>query len=89
MQTLSAGEEQVPTKAEIANEDYKMRYLRTVVDLTTAILRYGNISMPEALQLLKATKKHVLNIFPDKEETYDLIYTPRCKRIIHERLNWN
>lgn len=74
---------------EIAEEQKKMRRLRTIVDLTAAMLSQGNLSTPEALKLVAATKKSVLSLFPDKEEIFDLIYKPRFERIIKERLKSN
>ena len=66
-----------------------MRRLRTIVDLTTAILYQGNLTAAEALELVAATKKSVLELFPDKGDTFDLIYKPRFERIIKERLKSN
>ena len=78
-----------PSNKEIDEENNKMRYLRMVVDLTVAILRQENLSVPEALELTAKTKKHVLALFPDKEETYNLIYKRRFERIIKENLETN
>lgn len=78
-----------PSKKEINEEERKMRYLRMVVDLTAAVLRQENLSIPEALELIAKTKHHVLSLFPDKEETYNLIYKPRFERIIKENLEAN
>lgn len=74
---------------ELREEHRKMRYLRMIIDLTSAILRQGNLSIPEAIQLVNATKKSVLQLFPDKEDVYNLIYRPRFERIIKERLDEN
>lgn len=71
---------------ELAAEQRKMRLLRTIVDLAAAVLRQGNLTIPEAIELIQATKKRVLQLFPDKEDVYDLIYRPRFERIIQERL---
>ena len=74
---------------QLADEQRKMRILRIIVDLTVAILHQGNLSTPEALELIKATKKGVLELFPEKEDVYDLIYKPRFERIIRETLEDN
>jgi hypothetical protein len=76
-----------PQKLE--EEQRKMRLLRMIVDLTSAILRQSNLSIPESVRLIQATKKSVLSLFPDKEDAYDLIYRPRFERIIKERLEEN
>lgn len=74
---------------QLAEEQSKMRILKAIVDLTAAILRQANLTTPEAIELIKATKKGVLHLFPGKEEAYDLIYRPRFERIIQERLEVN
>ena len=74
---------------ELAEEQSKMRILKASVDLTTAILRQGNLTTPEAIELMKATQKGVLHLFPGKEDVYDLIYRPRFEQIIQERLEEN
>ena len=74
---------------DLAEEQSKMRILKAIVDLTAAILRQGNLTTMEAIELMKATKRGVLHLFPDKEETYDLIYRPRFERMIKERLEEN
>ncbi|MCU0645729.1 MAG: hypothetical protein MUC94_15905 [bacterium] len=74
---------------KLAEEQHNMRLLTTIVDLTAAILRQGNLTVPEAIELIQVTKKSVLQLFPDKEDVYDLIYRPRFERIIRERLQEN
>ncbi|MFQ5707713.1 MAG: hypothetical protein ACE5HO_09710 [bacterium] len=74
---------------EIAEENKKMRKLRALVDFAAAVLSQGHLAPGEALALVAATKKSVLALFPDKEETFDLIYKPRFDRIIKERLQSN
>ena len=78
-----------PSKKERDEENNKMNYLRMVVDITSAIIQQGNLSVPEALELITNTKEHVLALFPDKEATYDLIYKPRFERLIKENLETN
>ncbi len=79
----------MPTPEEIAEERRKMRRLRVIVDLTAAILQQGDHTPAEALALVEATKRSVLHLFPDKEETFELIYRPRFERIIRDRLARN
>lgn len=72
------------TQEEIREEEERMRLLKTIVDLTAAVLVQGQVSREEALDLVRATKKKVLQLFPDKEAVYDLIYKPRFERILRE-----
>lgn len=76
-------------QTELQEEQRKMRLLRTVVDLTSIVLQRGNLTIPEAMELVQATRKGVLKLFPGKEDVYDLIYRPRFERIINERLEQN
>jgi len=79
----------MPTEEEILEERRKLRRLRTIVDLVTAILYQGNLSIPEMLELIEATRRQILAMFPDKEEAYNLIYKPRFERILKEWLESN
>lgn len=74
---------------KLAEEEQNMRLLKTIIDLTTAVLRQGNLTVPEAIELITATQKSVLQLFPDKKDVYNLIYRPRFERIIKERLAEN
>ena len=69
----------------IANEDKKMRRLRIIVDLTAAVLAQEKMTVDEALDLVNATRRTALRLFPGKEETYDMIYGRRFARILKER----
>jgi hypothetical protein len=72
------------TPEEIREENRRMRILRILVDLTTVILMQGDVSRQEALDLIQATKQKILQLFPDKEATYDLIYKPRFERLLRQ-----
>lgn len=74
---------------QLDEEQRKLRLLRTIVDFTSAVLRQGNLTIPEAIELIQVTKKRALQLFPDKEDVYDLIHRPRYERIIRERLGGN
>ncbi len=72
------------TPEEIREENRRMRILRIIVDLTTVILMQGNVTRQEALDLIQSTKKKILQLFPDKEATYNLIYKPRFERLLRQ-----
>jgi len=67
-------------KEERLQEEEKR--IKLIVDLTAAILMREQISREEALDLVRATKKKILQLFPDKEAIYDLIYKPRLERLL-------
>jgi hypothetical protein len=55
-----------------------------VVDLTSAILMQGRLSRREAEDLVAATRRRALELFPDKEATYEMILAPRFARLLDE-----
>ena len=58
--------------------------LRTIVDLTTSILRQSRVGRAEAEALVAASRRRILELFPDKESTYELILAPRFARLVEE-----
>jgi hypothetical protein len=79
----------VASKEDIQEENRKIRKIRLLVDFTCSMLTQAQLSLPEMLNLVNNTKKKILEYFPDKESTFDLIYKPRFDQIIKERLNTN
>ena len=69
---------------QILEEKRRLRYLRTLVDLTANVIMQSRLSRVEAEQLVAATRRRVLQLFPGKEQTYDIIYRPRFERLIAE-----
>jgi hypothetical protein len=73
-------------KYALLEEDKRMRLLRLVIDLNQAVLmQQVDLTLREAFQIMRDAKQAVLNLFPDKEDVYELIYAPRFRRIIKER----
>ena len=73
-------------KEKLIEEEKKMRRLRFIVDLAQAILlQQHDLTFIEAVEIMRDAKKAALNLFPDKESVYDLVYAPRFKKIIAQR----
>jgi len=70
---------------EIKEENRRIRYLRLLVDLSLASIQQGGLSLEHALKVVEEVKKASCNLFPGKEETFELIYRPRFQRAIQER----
>jgi hypothetical protein len=75
----------VATEAQIREENRKVRRLQIVVDLVTSVLWQSDLPIEEASAMVAETRRFALRLFPDKGETYDLIYRPRFKRILAEK----
>lgn len=71
---------------EIAAESRKVRRLQLMMDLVMSVISQ-NDAMPveEASELVASARRAALNLFPDKELAYDLIYRPRFQRLMAEK----
>ena len=74
----------VATLREIEDEQRRARYVRVIVDLTAAIIMQSRMSRHEAEALIRAARQKVLQLFPGREETYELLYAPRFSRLLDE-----
>jgi len=73
-----------PTKEEIDEESRRLRRLRIVVNLALNVIAQGEVPIEEAHNLIAATRRLALQLFPGKGEVYDLIYRPKFQRLINE-----
>ncbi len=70
----------------IKEEKKNIRRLQLVVDLTTsALYQDSSLSLDEARRMIRGAEKAVLNLFPDKQTTFDIVLLPRFERILYER----
>ncbi len=74
-----------PDKGEIEEENRRLRTLRLLVDFALAYLAQTNLPLEEAQAVVEGVKKQALRLFPEKEETFDLIYLPRFRRLLREK----
>jgi hypothetical protein len=75
----------MPTDTEILEESRKVRRLQRVVELAMNIIRQTDMPVEEAAEIVAATRRYALRLFPDQEQTYDLIYQPRFQRLLAEK----
>ena len=64
---------------EIREEDKKIRRLRFMVDFTLEYIRTQRLTHDQAILVVEGVKRFTLNLFPGKEETFDLIYAADSK----------
>jgi len=72
-------------RGEREEENRRIRTLRLLVDFSLAYLAQTNLPLEEAPAVVKGVKKQALRLFPEKEETFDLIYLPRFRRLLREK----
>jgi len=85
---MSSGKEIGPraaNKEALLAEERKLRRLGRAMDLTAALLWGINLTLEEAQDVVNHAKITALELFPDKEETFDLIYGSRFRRILVEK----
>lgn len=73
------------TEEEILEESRRVRRLQIVVGLVTNLLCQSDLPVEEAAALVAQTRQYALRLFPDKAQTYDLIYQSRFKRLMAEK----
>ena len=76
-----------PDKEALLAEELKLKRLRRLMDFTVALLSQADLSLDDARNLVAAAREKALALFPDKGETFDLIYGSRFRRILVERYN--
>jgi hypothetical protein len=75
----------MPTTEELKEEETRLRQLRFAVGLAMSTISQTRVSLEEASQLVAATRRLALRLFPGKEFAFDLIYLPRLRRLLVER----
>ena len=66
-------------------EERRAKILRLLVDFSLAYIAQMKLSREEAQAVVAGVKKQALHLFPEKEETFDLIYLPRFQRLLREK----
>ncbi|HUJ68233.1 MAG TPA: hypothetical protein VLW86_01855 [Syntrophorhabdales bacterium] len=70
---------------DIREENRKIRRLRYMVDFTLEYIRTQRLTHDQAILVVEGVKRFTLSLFPGKEETFDLIYAPKFKRLLNEK----
>ena len=72
-------------EAAIREETRRLRRLQLTVRLVMTIISQGNLPFEEASEMVAATRRVALNLFPGKEQAYDLLYQPRMQRLLVQK----
>jgi hypothetical protein len=72
-------------KEALLAEERKLRRLRRAMDVAAALLWRVDLTLEEAQDVVNHAKQTALELFPGKEETFDLIYGSRFRRILVEK----
>jgi hypothetical protein len=69
----------------VREENRRVRFLRFLVDLSLLSIQQDELSFEDAEKVVEDVKRTACNLFPGKDETFELIYRPRFQRVIQER----
>lgn len=72
-------------KAALLDEEKKLRRLGRAMDVAVALLWRIDLTLEEAQDIVRHAKRTALELFPDKEDTFDLIYGARFRRVLAEK----
>jgi hypothetical protein len=75
----------VADKKALLAEERKLRRLGRAMDLAAVLLWRVDLTLEEAQDVVNHAKRTALELFPEKEETFDLIYGSRFRRILVEK----
>ena len=68
-------------KKGLARENARLYLIQRIVDAACMGLSLGILTRRGALELMADTRRRVLELAPDDEDKYDLIYAPRLRRM--------
>jgi len=74
----------VATREDLADEAARARKVRHLVDLATSLIMQSGMTRRDAEALVQTVRERILSLFPDGEQTYELVYAPRFRRLIDE-----
>ena len=74
-----------PHAGAVAEETRRLRRLQLTVRLVMNIISQGNLPFEEASEMVAATRRVALDLFPGKETAYDLLYQPRLQRLLAQK----
>lgn len=66
-------------------EDRALRKLRLLVDTASHVLAAPTITLGETMRIIYNTRTKAILMFPDKAETFDMIYGRRFIRILEHK----
>lgn len=78
----------MPSPEELEEEDRRVRELRVAVALALSVIGQTEMTLAQAQEMVAATRRLALRLFPGKELAFDLIYLPRFRRLLAERFGY-
>ena len=74
----------MPTPKELTDEARRISRVRAIVDVTASLIMQSGVRRSDAEALVEFAREKVLELFPGREETFEIIYSRRFRRLIDE-----
>ncbi|MBI2834163.1 MAG: hypothetical protein HYX76_07020 [Acidobacteria bacterium] len=74
----------MPTEREVQEENRRLRYVRWIVNFTSSVIMQGGLTRAEGEELVASARARILDLFPGRDETYELLYARRFNRLLDE-----
>ena len=72
--------------SERVEEARRLRRLQVMMSMVMSVIGQDpDLTLEEAAAMAANARRAALNLFPDKELAYDIIYRPRLQRLMNER----
>ena len=87
MELNETSAEVIPISAEERAEEQKLiRRLQMMMNMVMQVIAQDpSLTIDDAAQMIAASRKAPLAMFPGKELAYELIWRPRSQRLMRER----
>ena len=82
---MAANAQDASREQAIAEESRRIRRLQLTVRLVMNVISQSDLPFEEASKMVAATRQVALNLFPGKEDAYDLLYRPRLQRLLAQK----
>ena len=56
-----------------------------MVDFSIAYIQQSQLTLEEAIEVVEGVKKQALRLFPGKEDTFEIIYRSKFRRVINRK----
>jgi hypothetical protein len=71
---------------EHMDEARRLRRLQMMMSMVMSVISQDpDLTLEEAAEISANARRAALNMFPDKELAYDILYRPRLQRLMNER----
>src|SRR5258708_2351963 len=71
---------------ERTDEARRLRRLQIMMSMVMSVISQDpDLTLEEASEMAGNARRAALNMFPDKELAYDILYRPRLQRLMNER----